>query len=88
MLLHFANPLAWLFAGLFAVLIALYLWERSRRTVTVPSLLLWEVIPQSTARATRFIPDWLFVLQALLLLLLITGLAGPYLSNAPAGPRQ
>jgi len=84
-MLHFANPLAWLFAGLFAVLIALYLWERSRRTITVPSLLLWQVIPQSTARATRFIPDWLFVLQALLLLLLITGLAGPYLSNAPAG---
>lgn len=84
-MLRFANPAAWLFAGLFAVLIALYLWERSRRTVTVPSLLLWQVVPNSTARATRFVPDWLFVLQALLLLLLIAGLAGPYLSSAPAG---
>jgi von Willebrand factor type A domain/Aerotolerance regulator N-terminal len=84
-MLHFANPAAWLFGGLFAVLIALYLWERSRRTVTVPSLLLWQVIPPAKARSTRFVPDWLFVLQSLLLLLLIAGLAGPYLSSAPAG---
>ena len=84
-MLHFANPAAWLFAGLFAVLIALYLWERTRRTINVPSLLLWQVVPDAKARATRFIPDWLFVLQSLLLLCLIAGLAGPYLSSAPAG---
>lgn len=84
-MVHFANPAAWLFAGLFAVLIALYLWERQRRTVSVPSLLLWQAIPDSPARATRFVPDWLFVLQSLLLLLLIAGLAGPYLPNAAAG---
>ncbi|MBX3023408.1 VWA domain-containing protein [bacterium] len=80
-MVQFANPAAWLFAGLFAVLIALYLWERSRRTIVVPSLLLWQTIPDSATRATRFVPDWLFVLQALLLLLLIAGLAGPYLSR-------
>ena len=84
-MLHFANPAAWLLAGLLAVLVALYLWERSRRTVEVPSLLLWQVIPTSTARATRFVPDWLFVLQALVLILLVAGLAGPYLSRPPSG---
>jgi hypothetical protein len=80
-MLHFANPAAWLFAALFAVLIALYLWERNRRTVVVPSLLLWQVVPESTTRRSRFVPDWLFAVQALLLLLLIGGLAGPYLAN-------
>ena len=36
-MLRFASPTAWALAGLLAVLAALYLWERSRRTVTVPS---------------------------------------------------
>lgn len=84
-MLHFANPAAWLFAALFAVLIALYLWERTRRTITVPSLLLWQVIPDTTTRKTRFVPDWLFLLQAALLLALIAGLAGPYLSSGATG---
>lgn len=83
-MLHFAAPAAWLLAGLLAVLVALYLWERNRRIVEVPSLLLWEAIPSPTARATRFTPDWLFVLQALVLLLLVAGLAGPVWSNPPA----
>jgi hypothetical protein len=84
-MVYFANPAAWLLAGLLAVLVALYRWERTRRTIAVPSLLLWQTVPRSTTRATRFLPDWLFVLQALLLLLLIGGLARPYLSSAPGG---
>lgn len=84
-MLYFANPTAWLLAGLLAVLVALYLWERARRTVAVPSLLLWQAVPRATTRASRFRPDWLFVLQALLLLLLVAGLAGPYVSSAPGG---
>jgi hypothetical protein len=84
-MLHFANPAAWLFGGLFAILVALYLWERTRRTVTVPSLLLWRALPETSTRATRFVPDWLFVLQAALLLALIAGLAGPYFSNGAGG---
>ena len=84
-MLYFANPTAWLLAGLLAVLVALYLWERTRRTVAVPSLLLWQAVPRATTRATRFLPDRLFFLQALLLLLLVAGLAGPYLSSMPGG---
>jgi hypothetical protein len=79
----FVNPGAWLFAALGAVLIALYLWERSRRRVDVPSLLLWQAIPDAVMRTSHFRPDWLFVLQCLLLSLLVGGLADPYLSAAP-----
>ena len=77
----FLNPSAWFFAALGAVLVALYLWERYRRRVDVPSLLLWETIPDAIVRTSRFRPDFLFVLQLLVLTLLIAGLADPYLSG-------
>ncbi|MGH7786795.1 MAG: vWA domain-containing protein, partial [Candidatus Binatia bacterium] len=82
-MLQFINPGAWWLAGLFAILIALYLWQRTRRQLDVPSLLLWRTIPASAARASRFQPDWLFVLQCALLALLIAGLADPYLDDRP-----
>lgn len=73
-----AEPLALLFSGLYAVLVLFYLWERWRRRVTIPSLLLWETVHEDTIRARRFRPDLLFVLQLLLLTCLILGLARPY----------
>jgi hypothetical protein len=79
----FAEPLAFLFAGLYGVLVALYLWERWRRRVEVPSLLLWEVVREDAIRARRFRPDLLFILQLLLLSCLIFGLARPYLAGGP-----
>jgi len=79
----FAEPLALLFAGLYGVLVALYLWERWRRRVEVPSLLLWEAVREDTIRARRFRPDLLFILQLLLLGCLIIGLARPYRSGGP-----
>jgi hypothetical protein len=81
----FIHPGAWLLAALFAVLIALYLWEQARRQVDVPSLLLWQVVPESVRRASRFRPDWLFVLQSVLLALLIGGLADPYFTDGSGG---
>jgi VWA domain-containing protein/aerotolerance regulator-like protein len=75
----FANPLALLFAGLYGVLVLFYLWERWRRRIPVPALLLWQAVREDTIRARRFRPDLLFVLQLLLLSALIFGLAGPYL---------
>ncbi len=81
----FLNPNAFLFASLYAVLIALYLWERYRRHVEVPSLLLWEAVPEASVRTSRFRPDLVFLLQLLLLTLLIAGLAQPYLAGR-AGP--
>jgi phosphoribosylcarboxyaminoimidazole (NCAIR) mutase len=76
----FLSPLAFIFAGLYSVLVLFYLWERWRRRVTVPSLLLWAAVREDTLRARRFRPDLLFVLQLLLLTCLIFGLARPYLS--------
>jgi phosphoribosylcarboxyaminoimidazole (NCAIR) mutase len=77
----FAEPLAFMFAGLYGVLVLFYLWERWRRRVEVPSLLLWAAVREDTLRARRFRPDLLFVLQLLLLTCLIFGLARPYLST-------
>lgn len=86
----FVNPAAWLLGALFAVLIALYLWERSRRHADVPSLLLWQIVPEAIVRTRRFRPDWLFVLQCLLLALLIASLADPYMRARPGhgGPSR
>ncbi len=82
---HFLHPAAWWLAGLLAVLIALYLWERTRRDIEVPSLLLWQAVPIATARAARLRPDWLLLLQAILLLALIAALADPYFDQRSDG---
>lgn len=87
----FLNPAALLFSSLLAVLIALYFWEQQRRRVDVPSLLLWEEVPEAVVRTSRFRPDLLFFLQLLLLSLLILGFARPYLAGdnpADAGQRH
>jgi hypothetical protein len=88
MSLQFVHPLAWFFAALLVILVILYLLEHKRRHVEVPSLLLWEPVPVTTAR--RFRPDWLFLLQCLLLLALIAGLSNPYVPDkqATAAPNR
>lgn len=75
------NPGALIFASLFAVLVLLYLWERIRRRVEVPSLLLWQAVHEDLVQARKFRPDWLFLLQLLLLAGLILGLTRPYLRD-------
>jgi hypothetical protein len=79
------DPLAFVFAGLYAVLVFFYLWERWRRRIIVPSLLLWEAVLEDTLRVRRFRPDLLFALQLLLLTCLIIGLARPYLTGPGSG---
>ena len=81
----FLNPTALLFAILYAVLIALYLWQRYRRREEVPSLLLWLAVPEDVIRSSRLRPDLLFWLQLILLTLLIGGLAQPYFRGADGG---
>ena len=78
----FLNPIALFLSALIGVLVLLYLWERVRRRVDVPSLLLWQSIPEDPVQMRRFEPDWLFLLQLALLAALIAGLARPYVSGA------
>jgi hypothetical protein len=80
--MSFANPAALLLSVFIAGLIALYLWERNRQRFDVPSLLLWESIPEATSRRNRFQPDLLFWLQLVALSAPILGLANPYLTGS------
>ncbi len=75
------NPAALPFLSLLGVLVLIYLRQRKRTAIEVPSLLLWEAIEEERIEARRFRPDFLFWLQMLLLLLLLTGLLHPYWSN-------
>jgi von Willebrand factor type A domain/Aerotolerance regulator N-terminal len=75
------NPGALVFASLYGVLVLLYLWDRIRRRLDVPSLLLWQSVREDIVQSRKFRPDLLFVLQALLLAGLIAGLARPYLAD-------
>lgn len=82
--MSFADPLALAFTGLVGVLVLFYLWERKRQALVVPSLILWQSLREDVVRAQRFRPDLLFLLQLLLLLALIAGLAKPYLRSDEA----
>lgn len=84
MTIDFSRPEALGFAALLGVLIALYLWERRDIRVDVPSLLLWERLPDEPVRRNRFRPDLLFALQFALLTLLVLGFARPH----GRGPRS
>ncbi len=75
------NPAGLLFAVFIVGLVLLYLWERNQRRVDVPSMLLWEIIPESVVRRHRFQPDSMFWLQFAGLACLILGLANPYIED-------
>jgi hypothetical protein len=72
------NPSALPFLSLLGILILIYLRERWRKRIEVPSLLFWREVREDKIRARRFLPDLLFLAQALLLLLLIGGLLHPF----------
>src|SRR5262245_48152831 len=72
------NPSALPFLSLVGILVLIYLRERWRKRIEMPALLLWREVKEDTLRIRRFLPDILFFVQALLLLLLIGGLLRPY----------
>ena len=84
----FVNPAAWLFG-------APLRGPRSRSTCgsaraaasTSRRCCSGRRFPTRCVRTSRFRPDWLFVLQCLLLALLIAGLADPYLGARPGARR-
>jgi len=75
------NPAALPLLALLGILILIYLRERWRTRIEVPSLLLWNVVKEDKARVRRFTPSLLFLLQALLLALLIGGVLHPFRSQ-------
>lgn len=75
------NPTALPLLTLLGLLVLIYLRERWRQRIDVPSLLFWRAVQEDKARLRRFLPDLLFFAQALLLLLLIGGLLRPYRSR-------
>jgi von Willebrand factor type A domain/Aerotolerance regulator N-terminal len=72
------NPSALPFLSFLGLLVLIYLRERWRKRIEVPALLLWLQVKEDKIRARRFLPSLLFLAQALLLLLLISGLLHPY----------
>lgn len=75
------NPSALPLLSLLGILVLIYLRERWRKRIEVPTLLFWLEVNEDKARVRRFIPDLLFFVQALLLLLLIGGLLHPFQSR-------
>ena len=75
------NPAALPLLAVLGVLLLIYLRQRWRQRIEVPSLMFWLAVKEDKARVRRFAPDLLFLLQAFLLLLLIGGVLHPYQSQ-------
>ncbi len=75
------NPAALPLFALLGILILVYLRERWRKRVEVSSLMFWHEIREDSVRVRRFFPSLLFLIQALLLILLLSGLLHPYRSQ-------
>ena len=72
------NPAALPLFALLGILILVYLRERWRKRIEVSSLMFWNEIREDAVRVRRFFPSLLFLIQALLLILLLSGLLHPY----------
>ena len=72
------NPAALPLFALLGILILVYLRDRWRKRIEVSSLMFWNEIREDSVRVRRFMPSLLFLLQALLLSLLLSGLLHPY----------
>ncbi len=80
----FLNPWAFLWAGLAGIVILFYLLKLRRNRVRVSSVLLWERVVRDIAANTPFQKlrrNLLLLVQLLVLLLLVTALARPYLKS-------
>lgn len=71
--------------GAVVVLIALYLYDRRRRTIPVGTLFLWQQIVSPQHQRQRFLPDALFFAQLAVVLALVAAFVRPVV-DAPPGP--
>lgn len=81
---------ATLFASVAGVVVALYLFDRSRRRQVVASLRFWRPAekPAPVSRRRRIQQPWSLLLQLLSLLLLLLAIAQPRLGNEDSQPRD
>jgi hypothetical protein len=71
--------------GAVAVLIALYLYDRRRRTIPVGTLFLWQQIVSPQHQRQRFLPDGLFFAQLAVVLAFVAAHVRP-IADTPPGP--
>src|SRR5437879_1972579 len=85
----FLSPINLLFGLSLAALVLIYLRARSRPTIDVSSLMLFEEVPAPVAESRFLRVDLLFWLELSALAMLTLAVAGLYLrSSAPRGPHQ
>lgn len=88
--MNFLAPLAFWFGLTIPILLVFYLLKRRRVPVKVPSTLLWKrylAETQASAPFQRLRSNWLLILQIVLLVLAVLGLARPYLGSRSAPSR-
>jgi hypothetical protein len=86
--MHFLTPLAFALAALLPVIVALYFLKLRREEQIVSSVYLWqEMVRDVAANAPwqRLRPNWLLLLQLLVLITLIVALARPFTWTRSAG---
>jgi len=78
----FLNLLAFGYLSLIGLVVFLYVFNKKKNIVHVPSLIPWGILKEDTVRSRVFKIDLLFLLQILLILLLVFFLAKPYLKSS------
>lgn len=81
----FLNPVNLLYVGSIGILIAIYFRSRSRPTIEVSSLMLFEQADAPVSRIRTLRTDLLFWLEVAALALLVLALAGFYVEGSPEG---
>ena len=85
----FLNPINLLYGASLALLVLLYLRSRSRPTLEVSSLMLFETAPAPVAKSRWLHVDLLFWLETFALAALTLAVAGLYVRRSvPAGPHR
>lgn len=77
----FINLIAFGYISLISLVVLIYFFSKKKRIIEVPSIMPWSVLRDDVARSRLFKIDLLFLLQILLILILISFLARPYLKS-------
>ena len=78
----FLNLIAFGYLSLIPLVLLIYLFNKKKSVVEVPSIIPWESLKEDVLRSRLFRIDSLFILQILLILLLVFFLARPFLKSS------